>query len=159
MTIQLSALEGYGSRMAFDRAELAESTTVFASQKRAVRFQEVDAARTVYYARIFEYFGDVYIDFLAKAGIDVGRFLAEGRAAPLVHAEADYHHPLFFGSAIEVQVVRVRVGTSSLHIGYRIHTIDGKLAVTGSTSHVFVDTATFKPMPIPQELRTVTAQT
>jgi 1,4-dihydroxy-2-naphthoyl-CoA hydrolase len=137
---------------AFDRAELASSTDVIVSEDRVVKFQEVDAAGTIYYARVFEYFGDLSMRIFASAGLDVAALLASGRAAPLAHAEADYKKPLFFGTEVTVELVKAAVGRTSVTLGYRIRLRDGDAAVTGSTSHVFIDTKTFSPVDVPAEL-------
>lgn len=137
---------------AFDRAELQSSTDVIVSESRAVKFQEVDAAGTIYYARVFEYFGDLSMKIFSSAGLSVPQLLGRGLAAPLAHAEADYRRPLFFGTAVTVELVKAASGRTSVTLGFRIRTQDGEAAITGSTSHVFIDQKTFSPVDVPVEL-------
>ncbi len=138
----------------FTTAELASATTSLVSQSRRVRFQDVDAAGTIYFARMFDLFGDAYVELLDAAGLDVPAILREKKwAAPLAHAEADYRAPLFFGDAITVEIVRAHAGSSSLTLGHRVTRADGSVAAVGITVHVFVDGATFKPTPVPEALR------
>ena len=138
----------------FAQADIIESTTIFASESRIVRFQDVDAARTIYFPRVLEYFGDVYLALLVKAGLDVPGMLRRNEmAAPLAHAEADFVAPLFFGDAVEVELVKARLGRSSATFGHRIKKA-GVIASTGTTVHIFVDGA-FKPMEVPAGLRTL----
>jgi YbgC/YbaW family acyl-CoA thioester hydrolase len=138
----------------FTLAELATQATSLVTQSRRVRFQDVDAAGTIYFARVFDLFGDAYVELLDSSGLDVPAILrAKKWAAPLAHAEADYRAPLFFGDAITVEIVRAHAGSSSLTLGHRVTRADGAVAALGMTVHVFVDGATFKPTPVPDELR------
>lgn len=117
-----------------------------------MRFQEVDAAGTVFFPRVLEYFADNYLQLLQLAGLDVPRMLRErSGAAPLAHAEASFVAPLFFGDAVSVELVRARVGGSSVTFGHRLLK-DGKLAAFGTTVHVFVDGWTFQKAPVPAAL-------
>lgn len=139
---------------AFSRDELIGATTALATQRRRVAFQDVDAASTIYFARVLEYFGDAYLELLLAAGLDVpGMLRTRTLAAPFAHAEADYLAPLFFHDEVAVEVVRARVGTTSLTCGHRMTRADGKVAAIGITVHVFVDGKTFQPANAPEELR------
>lgn len=120
---------------------------------RRVRFQEVDAAGTIYYSRVFEYFGDAYVDLFERGGVSLPKAMAKREwAAPLVHAEAEYLAPMRFGDEVAVHVVKVRCGTSAATVGYRIVSSGGRPLAVGHTVHVFVDGTTFKPCPIPPDV-------
>jgi YbgC/YbaW family acyl-CoA thioester hydrolase len=136
--------------MSFTRDELLAAPVRHASP-RAVRFQDVDAAGIVFYARFFEYFHDAYADYLAAHGSPLPEVIrAQTWAAPLVHAEADFLAPLRFGDAIEVALVAGRLEKSRLSVGYRLMKGPDACAL-GSTVHVFVDVAGFKKIPPPPE--------
>ncbi|MFO0555261.1 MAG: thioesterase family protein [Polyangiaceae bacterium] len=144
----------------FGREELASATTVFASEERTVKFQDVDAAGTIFFPRVLEYFADTYGLLLASAGLDVPKMLRErSLAAPLRHAEADFVVPLFFGDRVRVEIVAARVGNSSVTLGHRILRLGAggaasdKLAAFGTTVHVFVDGQTMRPVALPEGLR------
>jgi 1,4-dihydroxy-2-naphthoyl-CoA hydrolase len=138
----------------FTRDELVLPERSLFSEPRLVRFQDVDAAGTIYFPRVLEYFADAYLGLLRAAGLDVPRMLRERtNAAPLRHAEADFLRPLFFGDEVLAEVVRARIGTTSVHFGHRLRKPDGEVCCVGQTTHVFVDGATFKPAPLPDALR------
>jgi 1,4-dihydroxy-2-naphthoyl-CoA hydrolase len=138
----------------FTTDDLCTATTVLFSETRFVRFQDVDAATTIYFPRVLEYFADAYLGLLRQAGLDVPRLLRERvLAAPLKHAEADYLRPLFFGDEVAAQVVRARLGTTSVAFGHRLVRPDGTVSAVGHTVHVFVDGKSFKPIELPTELR------
>jgi YbgC/YbaW family acyl-CoA thioester hydrolase len=122
-------------------------------ERRVVRFQEVDAAGILFYARTFDFFHDAYVAFLRVRGVPLEAALRDGGwVAPLRHAEAEYLRPLRFGDAIDVSLVRIDVGDTHYSIGYRIE-LDGHTACVGRTHHVTVDPATFRRAPIPPALR------
>lgn len=139
---------------AFSRDALLAVREPIHRMPRRVRFQEVDAAGTIYYSRVFEYFGDAYIDLLDRGGVSVPKVMAKQLwAAPLVHAEAEYLAPMRFGDHVVVEVATAACGTSSATVGYRITTEDGRVLGVGHTVHVFVDATTFRPCPIPADVR------
>ena len=79
-----------------------------------VQLQEVDAAGVVFYANYFVFAHQAYEQALLAAGFDLARLLADGRfALPMVHAEADYRHPLRYGDTVEIAVACTRVGGRS----------------------------------------------
>lgn len=138
----------------FSKDAILATAAPLAVLERRVKFQEVDAAGTIYYAKAFEYFGDVYLDLLFAAGLDVPRVLEQRElAAPIIHAEADYLAPLRFGDPVSVEIVLAHIGTSSTRYAYRIRKSDGTVAAIGHTSHVWVDGKTFRPVPVPDALR------
>jgi len=137
----------------FTQSDLIESTTIFAQQARVVRFQDVDAAGTIYFPRVLEYFGDVYLSLLESAGLDVPGMLRDKiMAAPLAHAEADFLAPLFFGDAVVVELCKAKLGRTSATFGHRMKKA-GTVTSVGTTVHIFVDGGTFKPVEVPAGLR------
>lgn len=138
----------------FDRDALAHtSAPALASMRRTVKFQEVDAAGTIFFPRVLEYFADAYMEVLIKAGLDVPGMLRDKKlAAPLAHAEADFLRPLFFGDVVDVEVVALQAGKTSATFGHRIRDAKGKAAAVGRTVHVFIDPVSFRPTPIPAGL-------
>ena len=138
----------------FSRDELLAAPAGF-SQRREVRFQDVDAAGIVFFARLLEYFHDAYVAWLASAGVSLSDALARKEwAAPLKHVEADFLRPLRFGDAIEVELVRAKLDGSALSVGYRVRALPGGEAVaTGHSVHVVVDASTFRRIEPPSALR------
>jgi YbgC/YbaW family acyl-CoA thioester hydrolase len=139
---------------AFEREALASAEEAMYSEARAVRFQDVDAAAIVFYPRVLEYMSDAYGSFLAARGFHLARSIeAEHYRIPLVHAEADYLAPMRYGDAISVEVVAVKIGRTSFHVGYRVRHADGRVAAVGQTAHVTVGLPVFAPVAIPEALR------
>lgn len=138
----------------FSREQILAAGAALAAQRRPVRFQDVDAAGTIFFPKVFEYFSDAYLELLLAAGLDVpGDLARRTAAAPLVHSEADYLAPLRFGDQVDVEVVLAHVGGSSTAFAHRIRKLDGTVAVIGQTVHVWVSGKTFEPVPVPEALR------
>lgn len=133
--------------------EIGTSQERLHTETRIVRFQDVDAAGIVFYARTFDYFHDAYVDFLRARGAPLERALRDGSwVAPLTRAEAEYLRPLRFGDGIEVSVVSVDLEETEYRVSYRID-LDGELAAVGRTRHVSVSPETFRRAPLPELLR------
>ncbi len=128
------------------------------SVARRVRFQDIDAAGILFFARAFEYFHDTYLALLEARGIDVPRVIREGAwGAPLGHAEADFSAPMRYGDPIRVAIERGEIGRSSLSVFYRVHeeADPSRVFCTGKMVHVFIDVATRRPRAVPDDIRVV----
>lgn len=138
---------------AFSREELLGLEPVH-EETRVVRFQDVDAAGIVFFARLFEYFHDAYVGALARGGVDLAAELARGAfGLPLAHAEADFLGPMRFGDPLRVAVLGARLGDTSACVGHRIASPDGRPLALGQTVHVAIDRGTFRPMALPAGVR------
>lgn len=137
----------------FTRDELTGSTSVLYSEPRLVRFQDIDAAGIVFFARVLEYFHDAWVNCLSVEGFALPKLLRDKPwKLPIVHAEADYLGPMRFGDAIVVEVVGVKRGAKSVAVGYRARSEAGRMLAAGQVVHACVDATTFRPIPMPEEL-------
>lgn len=125
-----------------------------------IRFQDVDAAGILFFARVFDLFHDAFFAGLAARGIRFSDVLAERRwASPLVHAEADYRKPMRFGDRVVVELARVELGNTSAVTRYRIrgaHDPD-HVHASGHLVHAFVELPGFRSCPVPDEFRSALA--
>lgn len=132
--------------------DIAASEERLYTEARVVRFQDVDAAGIMFYARTFDYFHDAYVGFLRARGAPLERALRDGSwVAPLTRAEAEYLRPLRFGDEIEVSIVGVELEETQYRVSYRID-LAGEPAAVGRTRHVSVDPATFRRAGVPDVL-------
>jgi 1,4-dihydroxy-2-naphthoyl-CoA hydrolase len=138
---------------AWTRQELEAASPALYSERRKVRFQEVDAAGVLFYPRLLEYFSDAYLGLLASGRVDLWGRIADGSfRTPIVHAEADYLAPLRFGDTATVEIAGARAGERSFTLGFRVLRQDGTLAAVGQVVHMSIDQATFKSTPLPDDL-------
>ena len=79
--------------------------------------------------------------------------------APLLAAvQINYKAPIPYPSEIAVELFAERVGNSSVTIGHRIVSADGKvLHADGNVVMVWIDRASGRPVPLPDAVREVSA--
>ncbi len=117
-----------------------------------VQLQEVDAAGVVFYANYFVYAHQAYEQALLAAGFDLSRLLAEGRfALPMVHAEADYRHPLRYGDTVALAIACTKVGGRSFTLVVTL-TLGQQVVATVTHVHACLDLATKASTALPAEL-------
>jgi 1,4-dihydroxy-2-naphthoyl-CoA hydrolase len=149
---------GYDASMApddpFSRSALLAAPAGFIYESR-VRFQDVDAAGIVFFARLFDLMHDAYVAFLAHHGIALDEVIRSGSyAVPLSHADANFLRPLRFGDQVATGPVRAKWEGSRITIGHRISLLgSGQVVALGRTAHVFVDSATFQKIAPPPSFR------
>lgn len=140
----------------FTTEQLRDAATVLRAVPSAVRFQDVDAATTMFYARYFDWASEVYLAQLLGGGVDVPGLLARKEMAiPLRHVEATYAAPLFFGDRVVIELVAAEVGTTSFALGFRVRSADdpAKHHAYLQTVHVCIDPRAFRPVPVPDAVR------
>lgn len=140
----------------FSPERLRDAATVFRAEPRLVRFHDVDAARTMFFARYFDWASEVYIAQLMAHGVDVpGMLTRQELAVPLRHVEASYRAPLFFGDRVVVELVAVDLGTTSFSLGFRVRAEDdpAKHHAYVQTVHVCIDPRSFRPVEVPAAVR------
>lgn len=121
--------------------------------EREVRFEEVDAARIVFFARFMNYAHEAMESLLG--GLDGGyvRLVNERRIGmPAVHVDADFRAPLRFGDAMRIETYAARIGNKS--VTYRYEFFKGTTHVA-TIEHVcaVTDLDAMKAIPIPDDVR------
>lgn len=117
----------------------------------SVRFQDVDAAGIVFFARVFDYFHDGYVAYLEARGLPLHAVLASSDwGLPIRHAEADYLGPIRFGDTVDVELVGATVEGGDMCVAYRLMRTSGagpvgKPLAVGHTRHVVVSRAGLAP--------------
>lgn len=122
--------------------------------RRPVRFEEVDAARILFFARFFSYAHEAMEHFFAGlqggyAGLIVGR----GIGLPAVHIESDFHAPLRFGDVVTIETTCEKVGTKSAVMRYVFKKDDGTRCAVVRHTVVVSDLATLTSVDMPPDVR------
>ncbi len=124
---------------------------------RPIRFEEVDAAGIVFFARFLGYGHEAMESLLG--GLEGGyTHLVNVRkiGMPAVHVECDFRAPLRFGDVARVEVTVPRVGTKSCTYEYRfVRERDGADAARVVHVCAVTDLVAFKAIPIPEDVRTL----
>ena len=79
---------------------------------------------------------------MATIGFPLHRLIQDGDCLlPLVHAEADYRHPLRHGEVIQVELSVREIGCSAFTLDYRFADETGREKARASTVHVHLGPA------------------
>ena len=123
--------------------------------ERAVRFEEVDAASIVFFARFLHYAHEAMEALLG--GLDGGyvRLVMVRRLGlPAVSVTCDFRAPLRFGEVALVETRVVRIGNKS--VTFRYDFIRKKDSVSAATvEHIcaVTDLDAMKAVPVPDDVR------
>ena len=119
--------------------------------RRAVRFDEVDAAGFVFFARIAALPHEALERWLdaAEHGLYARCLLQHRVGLPCVHLEADFRAPLRFGDEIAVEMRVDRFGETSVSFSIAIARGDGQICATISyvVACAALDGPTKQPLP------------
>ena len=125
--------------------------------ERPVRFEDVDAAGIVFFARYFNYGHEAMEAFFAALdGGYVGLVMGRRIGLPAVHVESDYRAPLRYGDTARIAIRVAHVGNRSFTLRYDFTRAADGLAI--ATLHHVVTTADMDAMrsiPIPDDVRAV----
>ena len=125
--------------------------------KLKICFGDIDHAGIIYYPRFVHYFHVALEEFFTcELGVDYPTVMHKYNFAfPTVHLSADFHKKLRFGDHIEVEVMVLKLGRTSITWGYKaFKTGDPKtVVVEGHNVTVCVKTDRFEKMEIPDWFR------
>lgn len=99
----------------------------------------------------YSYFDSVINRFLIEHGLDIE---AGDAIALVIASECQFRLPVAYPETLEVEMTVATLGTSSVCYRLTLRNSAGKVAANGAVTHVFVDRASRRPIPIPAALRT-----
>jgi len=122
-----------------------------------VCFSDIDNAGIVYYPRFIHYFHLAMEEFFSNVlGIDYSAVLHERNVScPTVHVECDFKRRLKYGDRIDMEVMILKIGRSSITWGYRGYLAgeEEDIVVEGNNVTVCVKTDTFEKIDVPEWMR------
>lgn len=123
--------------------------------RRAVAFQEVDAAGLVFFPHFLTYAHEAMEQLFATLEGGYHRLVMQRRLGlPAVRVVVDYSAPLVYGDAARVETAVVHIGNRSLVIRYRfLRESDGVLVAVVRHTVVVTDLDQKKSAPMPDDLR------
>ncbi len=123
--------------------------------ERPVRFEEVDAARIVFFARFLNYAHEAMEALLG--GLDGGyvRLVNERRIGmPAVHVSCDFRSPLRFGDVARIETRAARIGNKSVTYRYDFfRKSDGVHVATVEHVCAVTDLDAMRAIPVPDDVR------
>ncbi|MCK6439859.1 MAG: acyl-CoA thioesterase [Planctomycetes bacterium] len=122
----------------------------------AIRFNDVDHARILYYPTFLHYFHCCFEDFFEHAvGFHYKRVLTEHRVGfPVVHLDVDFKSPLRFGDHVQFTLNVERIGTKSVtfhYVGKRVET--EVQCVEASITTAVMNMDTYQAIELPSQYR------
>ncbi|MCA8939168.1 MAG: acyl-CoA thioesterase [Planctomycetes bacterium] len=122
----------------------------------AIRFNDVDHARILYFPTFLHYFHCAFEDFFEHAcGFHYNRVLNEHRIGfPSVHVEVDFKEPLRFGDHVEITIEVVRIGNKSVVFRYTGKRVETEVeCVRGEITAACMSMDSYHAIPVPQQYR------
>ncbi len=124
--------------------------------KLRVYYEDTDAGGVVFYANYLKFFERARTEWLRAAGIGQQLLSESHRVMFVVKSTAvDYHAPAKLDDELKLSVVVERLGRASVQFiqeAWRVEGEDLRLLASGRIKVGCVDTDTFRPSPIPDEV-------
>ncbi len=125
-----------------------------------VRLHEVDGAGLLFFGQLFTLAHNCYEELLLAAALPLQEIVEQGEfSIPLVHAEADYHHPIHQGELLRLTIHVSKIGEHSFTLKTLVESTDkhGGSILRGvvTTVHVTISSATGESIPLPDPLREI----
>jgi acyl-CoA thioester hydrolase len=123
-----------------------------------VYYEDTDTGGVVFYANYLKFFERARTEWLRAAGISQQLLSETHRMMFVVKSTAvDYHAPAKLDDELKLTVVVERLGRASVQFVQEAWRIDGtgrQLLTSGRIKVGCVDTETFRPHPIPDDVLT-----
>jgi 4-hydroxybenzoyl-CoA thioesterase len=127
---------------------------------RAVKFEEVDAANIVFFARFVTYAHEAMEHFFgALEGGYAGLILERRVGLPAVHVEIEFTSPARYGDLLRIETRVARIGNRSAVLWYRMHHAGagpgevGRLVCELEHTVVTTDLSTLTSCEMPADVR------
>jgi|TARA_B110000305_G_C19442679_1_gene642892 acyl-CoA thioester hydrolase len=118
-----------------------------------VRYAETDQMGYCYYGNYAQYYEVARVEGLRKLGISYKDLEAQGYLLPVSEFHIKYILPAYYDEELLVKCTIYELPKIKIKFNYEIHNINGDLLNFGSTTLVFVDKQTKKPVNCPDFLK------
>lgn len=115
------------------------------------RYAETDQMGVIHHAVYPVWFEVGRTDYIKLAGLTYGELEEKGIMLPVSELECKYFNPVRYDDNVVVETTIVRFSFARVCFKYRV-LLGDKVMVTGSSSHGFVSSETFKPINIKKVL-------
>jgi acyl-CoA thioester hydrolase len=114
-----------------------------------VRYAETDQMGYCYYGNYAQYYEVARVETLRSLGISYKNLEAQGYLLPVSDFSIKYILPAFYDEELSVKCIIYELTNFKIKFKYEIHNTNGDLLNFGSTTLVFVDKQTKKPVNCP----------
>lgn len=109
----------------------------------------------MFFGHLFVHAHDGYEKFMTYLGLNLNLNWPNPKyALPIVHAEADYHAPMYHGMTINMSITVIKIGQTAFTTEYKFWGAADQMYAHAYLVHCCVDTKTGKPKNLPDELLT-----
>ena len=120
----------------------------------AIGLGRSDAAGVIYFTEALDLAHEATEAFLESVGLPLASLLRPGQVRlPVVHAEADYLHPVRPGDRIELRLSSLRVGHSSISLEWHAVLDGGQDAFRARIVHACIDPDGGSSVAVPGAIR------
>lgn len=113
-----------------------------------VRYQETDQMGVVYHANYLVWFEIGRTKYIESLGLTYAEMEKSDIVSPVVDAQINFKKPVHYGEKATVETWIASYDGIRTVYGYHIIREDGKIAVSGTTKHVIVHKASFRPLSL-----------
>lgn len=128
--------------------------------ERPVRFEEVDAAGILFFARFSTYCHEAMELFFESLPGGYAAMITQRKVGfPAVHVTSDFEAPIRYGDVARITGTVSKLGTTSAHFDFVVTRADDGTAVAKmSHVHVCTDLATMTKLPFPADIKAALAK-
>lgn len=120
-----------------------------------VRYQETDQMGVVYHANYLTYFELGRVEWLRSKGLDYAALEKSGVLLPVVNVTVNYQSPARYDQLITVVTTLEKIGGASVVFYTQIIAENETVLVDGRVTLVATDAKNFKPIKLPDQLRSL----
>ena len=120
-----------------------------------VRYAETDQMGVVYHSNYLNYLELGRVEWLRSLGYSYAELEKKGVLLPVVHAELNYRLPARYDELIRVETEVSSIGKSSIEFSSQLFNEMDALVLEGKVRLVCLNADVFKPISIPEDLRSL----
>ncbi|WP_180953970.1 acyl-CoA thioesterase [Bacillus sp. M6-12] len=117
-----------------------------------VQFKDVDLSQRIHYTALFRYFEACDHEFFRSIELPYKKLFKEDFSFPRVHVSCEYTGVIEYDDLLTIKTGIKKVGNSSFTYQFDVDN-NGSPVAKGSMTIVCMDTASGKPMPLPDYIR------
>ena len=117
-----------------------------------VRYAETDQMGFVYHGNYAQYLEMGRIEWLRELGISYKKMEATGIMLPVISLNINYLKPAKYDDLLSLKTTLAKKPTARIEFSYELYNNDKELLTKASTTLVFVNMKTNKPMKAPEYL-------
>ncbi|MBP2833923.1 acyl-CoA thioesterase [Aquimarina sp. U1-2] len=123
--------------------------SITSETKLKVRYSETDQMGVVHHGNYAQYLELARIDWLSRLGISYKSMEENGVMLPVYSLHLKFKKSAFFDDELTVKTSLTKIPTASITFDYQIFNDAQELLTIASTTLVFVDSTTRKPIACP----------